>query len=102
MIGSFRLTQIGEFQPTRSGVFRPTQFGEFHPTRTAIEHSEDADALANHVRCESDAVVRMCGERVRKVACNSEVILRRGAGRTGKEDGVVKDGLLHDGHLLNV
>lgn len=83
------------------GMFRDFRIDE-HADAAAIEHSEDADALANHVRRKPDAVVGMCRERVRKVAGDGEVILRRGAGRTGKEDGVVKDGLLHDGHLLNV
>ena len=76
------------------GMFRDFGIDE-HADAAAIEHSEDADALANHVRREPDAVVRMCGERVRKVACNGEIVLRRGTGRAGKEDRVVKDGTDH-------
>lgn len=72
-----------------------------HADAVAVEHGKDADALANHVRCEADAVVGVCEERVRKVAGNGKIVLRRGAGGTGEEDGIVKDGLLHDDHLLS-
>ena len=76
------------------GMFRDFGIDE-HADAAAVEHGEDADVLANHVRRKPDAVVRMCGERVRKVACNGEIVLRRGTGRAGKEDGVVKDGMDH-------
>ena len=82
------------FVPARGMLY---DFGiDEHADVTAVKHSEDADALANHIRRKADAVVGMRRKRVRKVAGDGEVVLRRRAGRTLKKDGVVENGLLHD------
>ena len=78
-----------------------------HEDFRIVHHGEDADARADHVRREADAMIGVRHERVREVAGEREVGFRRGARGEGEEDRVVEDGLggmffAHDKSLLSL